>query len=354
MTKIGIDLDYNILFGDWKWGNDQRYAYATGFLRSIEKRLITPDRFVRLAEARGIEEIFSMLGDTDYAKSYQEDIGALYAFDVNLILKEEEERVKGIIDKLTHDKEITDLLFLRNDFFNLKLALKEIYGEKEQGKVYSSLGLISPVTIFQEAKDPEMSKELPYFLKAAAVEAKGVYEDSKSPMDIDLIIDRAMYKYIIEKVKDAKLLFFYKLLTLEVDTTNILTFFRARWLDEPQSVFNQGFIEDGGIPIEFFADLYPRELEGIETIFSNTEYSDFVGEGVPCLKSENSFFRFEALLFNEFLRVIEKTKLLNFGIEILQSYFYLKVMEIMKLRTVFIAKENNLSPHDVKKRLGYV
>lgn len=354
MIDVGIDLDNNILFGDWKWGSDPRYAYATGLIRSIELRLIPPDRYIRFAEARGIEDIFSMLGDTDYAKTYQDDIGGLYAFDINAILVEEEERVKGIIDELTHDKDITDLLFLRNDFFNLKLALKEILGDKEQGDSYSPLGLFPADMIFQEAKEPEGSKELEDYLKDAAVEARKTYEDSLNPMDIDIVVDRAMFKYIIRKVKEARLLFLYKLLTVEVDITNILTFFRARWQEEPQPVFNRGFIEDGGIPLEYFADLYLRELEGIETIFSNTEYRDLVGDGIPYLKSENSFFRFEALINNEFARVIDKTKLVNFGIEIPLAYFYKKMMEMNKLRTVFIAKENRLSPQDIKMRLGNV
>ncbi len=354
MVEVGIDLENNILFGDWKWGSDPRYAYATGYIRSIELRLITQDRYLRFAEAKGVDDVFNMLGDTDYAKTYQDDIGGLYTFDINAILREEEERVRGIIDGLTHDREITDLLFLRNDFFNLKLALKEIFGSKEQGKAYSPLGLFPAEMIFQEAREPEASKELLDYLREAATEAKKTYEDSANPMDIDIIVDRAMFKYIIEKVRESRLLFFYKLLTMEVDITNILTFFRARWQEEPQSVFNRGFIEDGGIPLEYFSDLYLRELEGIETIFSNTEYRDLVGDGVPYLKGENSFFRFEALINNEFARVMDRTKLLNFGIEIPLAYFYRKMMEIKKLRTVFIAKENDLPPQDIKMRLGHV
>lgn len=354
MIENGLDLDNNVPFGDWKWGSDPRYAYAAGYIRSIEVRMITQDRYLRFAEARGVEDIFSMLGDTDYAKVYQEDIGGLYEFDTNVMLREEEERVKGIIDDLSKDREITDLLFLRNDFFNLKLALKEIFGEKEQGGAYSRLGLFPPEMIFQEAKEPEQSRDLESYLRDTAAEAKRAYEASLNPMEIDIIVDRAMFKYIIEKVKESRLLFFYKLLTMEVDITNILTFFRARWQEEPQPVFTRGFIEDGGLPLSYFSDLYLRELDGIETIFSDTEYRDLVGDGVPYLKGENSFFRFEAMINNEFTRVIDRTKLLNFGIEILLAYYYRKTMEIKKLRTVFIAKENKLSAHDIRMRLGYV
>jgi V/A-type H+-transporting ATPase subunit C len=354
MSKKGIDLDYNILFGDWKWGNDPRYAYATGLIRSMELRLIPPDRFLRLADARGSGEIFSMLGDTDYSKTHHEDIGGLYAHDIDLILSEEEERIKNIVNDLTQDREITNLLFLRNDFFNLKLALKEIYREREAGDAYSSLGLISPVTIYQEAKNPAESKELPPPLKEAGIAAASAYEEGKNPADIDLVIDAFMYRYIIDVVKEARFLFLYKLFTMEVDIINIQTFFRIRWIEGPQSVFNRGFIEEGGISREFFIDLYPREFEGIETSFSNTEYQDMVGDGIPYLKSDGSFFRLEALSDNELLRIIRKTKLLNFGIEILVAYYYLKQIEIRKLRTVILGKDSGLDAQDLKLRLGYV
>jgi V/A-type H+-transporting ATPase subunit C len=79
-----------------------------------------------------------------------------------------------------------------------------------------------------------------------------------------------------------------------------------------------------------------------------------VGDGIPYLKSDGSFFRLEALSDNELLRIIRKTKLLNFGIEILVAYYYLKQIEIRKLRTVILGKDSGLDAQDLKLRLGYV
>jgi vacuolar-type H+-ATPase subunit C/Vma6 len=41
-------------------------------------------------------------------------------------------------------------------------------------------------------------------------------------------------------------------------------------------------------------------------------------------------------------------------VEILIAYFYKKSIEMKKLRTVIIGKENGLSPDEIKARLGYV
>jgi len=116
-----INIDSMLLFENWKWGDDLRYAYATGYIRSIEKRLISPERFMRLVEARSVNEMFAMLADTDYALAQREGIDSLYRVDVAMILRDEEKRIRDIIDRLTEDKSVSDLLFLRNDFFNIKL-----------------------------------------------------------------------------------------------------------------------------------------------------------------------------------------------------------------------------------------
>ncbi len=354
MGAPNVKLDLSIISGEWKWGNDSRYCLVSGLIRSLGLRLIARERFLRFAEARSTEEIFTMLGDTDYARVYQEDIGTLYGYDLEIVLREEEERVKKIIDDLTQDKKITDLLFLRNDFFNLKLALKEIYRGREPGDSYSGLGLISPITIYQDAKEPEKSELLSPLLKEAAIKAKAAYEANTNPADIDLVVDSIMFDHISYELKNARMLFYFKLLSMEIDMVNILTFLRMRWQDIPQSAFFGAFIESGSIKREYFANIYLKEIDELETDFGATEYRDLVGDGMPYLKSDNTFFRMEALIDNEFVKILNREKYINFGIEILIAYYYLKNIEIRKMRTVILGKESGINAQDLKLRLGYV
>lgn len=354
MGAPNVELDLSIISDEWRWGNDSRYCLVSGLIRSLGLRLITRERFLRFTETRSTEEIFTMLGDTDYARVYQEDIGTLYGYDLEVILKEEDEKVKKVINDLTQDKKITDLLFLRNDFFNLKLALKEIYRGREPGDAYSGLGLFSPITIYQEAREPEKSEELSPLLKDAAIKAKNAYESNSNPVDIDLVVDSIMFDHIIHEVKNGRVLFLFKLLSMEIDMINILTFLRMRWQDLPQAAFFGAFIEGGSIPREYFADIFFKEIDELETDFGATEYRDLIGDGMPYLKGENTFFRMEALIDNEFIKILDREKYINFGIEILIAYYYLKNIEIRKMRTVILGKESGLDAQDLKLRLGYV
>ncbi len=134
-----LDYDEFAASKDWSWGDDTRYGFATGLVRAIEHRLIAPGRFLRLAEARDEQEALSMLGDTDYARIYQEQLYATNGSeesgpDVELLLGREAGRVKDFINGLTQDREVTDILFVRDDFLNLKLALKGIVAGVEVGE----------------------------------------------------------------------------------------------------------------------------------------------------------------------------------------------------------------------------
>ena len=351
-----VDFDLYLLSGQWRWGDDRRYTYAAGFIRTIEHRMISQERFLRLAEARRTEDVFSMLGDTDYAQAYQDDIGASEAvYDINRILADEEKRVRALVDSLGQDKEVTDLLFVRYDFFNVKLAVKSIYRGMDAKESFSDLGTVSPLMILQEVRDPEKSNDLPAHLKEAAVAAREAYDAEKRPVDIDLAVDRVMYEYLINRAKSLRELLLYKLLVMEVDITNILTFLRLKWLGEPLAVLQEGFIEGGSLDRARFVEEYPREIEEVEAeFFTRMEYVDLTGDGIPHLKSSTTFSRLEALMENEILRLLERVRLINFGVEVLIDYFYRKNIEIKKLRTVVLGKENGLTADDIKMRLGYV
>ncbi len=355
-----LDYDAFVVSDEWKWGDDERYAFATGYVRAIEHRLIPSDRFLRLVEARNSAEVFAMLGDTDYGRGYQDEMVLISgtggnAIDIVQVLKQEAERVRKFINELTQDREQTDILFFRDDFFNLKLSLKGIFGNSPVEHFFLPLGTLPPELVYQEAKEPEKSEILPLHLKEAAIQATKAYHDTKSPMEIDRVVDASMYRYMLSRVKDKELFFLFRLITTEIDITNIITFFRLKWVGEPLSTLQSGLIEGGRIPFQVFYEFFPREIDDIETGFLSDEvYHDFIAEGVLHLKNENSFIRMESLVDRELTKIIGREKEISFGVEVLIAYFYKKSIEMKKLRTVIIGKENGLSPDEIKARLGYV
>jgi V/A-type H+-transporting ATPase subunit C len=358
--ESSLDYDEYIVSDNWKWGNDERYTFATGYIRAIEHRLIPADRFARLADARATDEIVAMLGDTDYAKSYQDEMMLMTdgnASDVSVehVIRQEANRIKAFVEDLTKDRDQTDPLFVRDDYLNLRLSLKGIVGNVPVEESFSPLGLIDPALIYQETKEAERSEILPRHLKEAAVQALKAYGETQNPMEIDRVIDAMMFEYILDRTMQNEVFFLHKLTMIEIDLTNIITFFRLKWVGEPLSVLQSALIKGGRIPFDVYYEFFPREIDDIETAFLADEvYSAFVSEGVQHLKNDNSFIGMEALIDRELLRLVNREKEVNYGVEILIAYYYKKAIEMKRLRTVIIGKENGLSPQEIKARLGYV
>jgi V/A-type H+-transporting ATPase subunit C len=355
-----LNYDEFLVSKYWKWGDDTRYAFAAGYIRAIEHLLISPERFGRLADASNIAEVFAMLGDTDYARGRQDDTALISGADSNGIdiadvLRHEAKRIKGLISDLTCDREQTDALFIRDDYFNLKLSLKGIAGNMPVQDSFAYLGTLSPGIIYREAKAPEKSDLLPTHLKEAAMMAIKSFADTRSPMEIDRVVDRCMYEYLLGLTKRKGIFFLYKLISVEIDLINIITFFRLKWGHDALSALQQSLIGGGRLPLALFLEFYPREIDDIETgLLSNDVYSEFVAMGVLHLKNENSFIVMEALVERELMKTIGRDKEISFGVEVLVAYYYKKSIEMKKLRTIVIGKENGLTPAQIKARLGNV
>jgi V/A-type H+-transporting ATPase subunit C len=354
-------LDYNeyIVSDNWQWGNDERYTFATGYVRAIEHRLIPQDRFARLADARGAEEIMAMLGDTDYAKGYQDELmlTAGSSADVNIgqVIRQEARRVKKFIEDLTKDRDQTDCLFVRDDYVNVKLSLKGMFGDIPVSDSLAPLGLVDPALIYQEVPEAEKSESLPRYLKDAAVQAAKAYNETKNPAEIDRVVDAMMFEYILDEIMKSEVFLLNKLIMLEIDLTNIITFFRLKWVNESLSTLQSALIRGGRIPREYYYEFFPREIDDVETVLLADEgYTGFVSEGVQHLKNESSFVGMESLIDREILKAIECEKEVNYGVEVLIAYYYRKSIEMKRLRTIIIGKENGLSAQQIKARLGYV
>jgi V/A-type H+-transporting ATPase subunit C len=354
-----LDYDEFAVSSQWSWGDDTRYGFATGQVRAIEHRLISSARLLRLAEARDGQEALSMLGDTDYARVFQEELyttngSEASGQDIGLLLGREAARVRDFINGLTQDREATDILFVRDDFLNLKLALKGVIAGVEVGDSFAPLGLISPAVIFHEATSPEKPEGLPPYLARAALAATRAYADTRSPAEIDRVVDGLMFEHLLNSAAEKEIFFLHKLIRIEIDLINIITFFRLRWLDEPISAVGPALIKGGVLHFEPFLEFYPREIDAIETGFlAGSRYHGFISGGIAGLKNERSFVRMEGLVDGELLKFVDRQNEINFGVEVLIAYYYRKAIELRKLRTVLIGKKNGLSAPQIKEMLGY-
>ena len=82
---------------NWIYGDEVRYAYAVGRIRAMETRLLGKGKIESMVEAKDIDDVFRILGDTEcfgYISSLEDPR------EFEQMLLEENRRILTLCDKL--------------------------------------------------------------------------------------------------------------------------------------------------------------------------------------------------------------------------------------------------------------
>jgi V/A-type H+-transporting ATPase subunit C len=334
----------------WKYGNDVRYAYAVGVIRVLETRALTRERIDRAADAPTIEEVLRILAETAYSEYLS---GLKSAADYETFLEEEHRKVLRLVQDLTKDVSLTDLLLYRFDFHNLKVAVKERFGGQELTSAYVPLGRI-PVSVITTAVKEEGFSSLPRWLAGVAERVVSGFPEKQDPKWIDFVVDRGMYEVFISRCRQEGSLFLYDLIQREIDLINILSLFRIRHGGQERGRFLDAFIEGGSLSRSFFLQLFDEPLDAMASRFAYTPYRDLAENGWDHLNRNGSFVVFERIGRDFILAYLRKANLIAFGIEPLIAYVHAKESELRVIRTVMVGKLNNVPSNLIKEHLPRV
>lgn len=334
----------------WKYGNDVRYAYAVGVIRVLETRTLSRERVERAADASDAEEVLRILAETPYSEYLSTLIGPE---DYESFLEKEHQKTLDLLQELTKDPSLTDLLLYRFDFHNLKVSVKEKFGEQGLAFAYFSFGRI-PVALTKAAVTEEAFSSLPAWLAQPAEQAVREFPERQDPKWIDLLIDREMYRFFVTSSRREGSLFLYGLFRREIDLINILSLFRICRSGQERGLFQESFIEGGSLDRRFFLQSFDDPLEAIAGRFAYTPYRDLVENGWDYLNTNGSFGIFERMGRDFVLEYLRRAKLIAFGIEPLIAYIHAKENELRMIRTIMVGKLNNLQSDLIKESLPRV
>jgi V/A-type H+-transporting ATPase subunit C len=334
----------------WKYGDDVRYAYAVGVIRILETRFLSRERIDRAADASNAEEVLRILAETSYAEYVSTLTGPQ---DYESFLEQEHQKVLNLLVELTKDPTLSDLLLYRFDFHNLKVAVKERFGEQDLASAYMAFGLV-PVPVIKAAVTDADFSSLPAPLARAADQAVREFPERQDPKWIDLFVDRAMYRLFVTTSQSEGSRFLYELFGREIDFINILSLFRIRRSGQERGLFLESFIEGGSLSRDFFLQLFDEPLEAIPGRFAYTSYRDMVENGWNDLNSNGSFVVFERMGRDFILEYLRRANLIAFGIEPLIAYVHAKENELRMIRTIMVGKINALESKRIKESLPRV
>ncbi|RKY04816.1 V-type ATP synthase subunit C [Candidatus Poribacteria bacterium] len=329
--------------------DDTRYAFAVGKIKVLETRMLSRAELQRMLEAPSPQEALAVLMDSPYEEFLS---GLESPLEFERALNEELRRTYELVDSLSYDKELTDLLRLRWDFHNLKVMLKAHYlGVEPEGEAIVDFGTLDPASIREAVEEERGEERLPEPLRSALVEARAEFEESGDPQMIDISIEGRMLGYLAEKAAEYPNGFLEGYFRRVIDLNNIRNFIRLKMMGANVRLIERALVEGGYIPKRRLMRMMDEGISEIPALLGRHPYEDVVGPGVQDLLETRSMATFERLMDNHLINYLRPAKYAAFGVEPLIAYLLAKEHEVKLIRIIMIGKINGLPNDQIEGRL---
>jgi V/A-type H+-transporting ATPase subunit C len=300
----------------------------------------------RLAEARDVAEALRLLSDTAYGEHVDEIEEAGY----EAFLRNEEARLLELVDSLSLDPALGDVLRLEYDFNNLKVLLRESFSGRDLSGLYMNLGRY-PVEELKEALAGETPERMPAPLGDAATRGIEAWNSTSDPAETDTAVDGVMFAHFLKVAGDHNVPYLEELTKVKFDLANIRTFLRARYIGLEPRGFGRLLYPGGNVKTGIFTDTFQMPVEEVLSRFQFSPYRPIIEKGAGALERDGSFVPLERGIDSYVVSFLKLSKYFTFGFEIVMAYALIKKSEIMMLRLILAAKEKDMSAESIKERI---
>lgn len=323
------------------------YAKSVSRLRAIETRLIDKTKIERMKDASTPEEVLRILGETEYSTS----LGSLKKReDYEIILSEELKKLYKLMYEVAPEKELINIFSIRYDYHNIKVLLKGKYSGKDYKNSLIDSGTIPTAKLQDYMKNSNYRDLLPIIREAIEVTQKD-YSDSKDGQRIDIILDRYLYKDMLNRANNLKNKFTIEYVQNTIDLINIKTYLRVKKQNKGRDFLKEVILEGGKIDRDMYFNSINDSVDNFVKRLSFTNYSKVLKKGLENFEKDGSIILFERLSEDFIMSIMKDSKLISFGPEPLVAYIIAKETEIKLLRIIMVGKLNNIPSSLIGERL---
>lgn len=321
---------------------DSRYAYTTGRVRALELYLLKEADFIRMRQSGKIEEVLQVLNKTFPYSESMKDIQKEEEFERGL--DRELRRTYEEVRYFCPEPELIDLLWLENDFYNLKVLLKAHFQERVFSKNFfflrpplSEAGTLD-LALFEESIAKEDFSELIPEIRDVLQEIFSLMDNNHSPRLIDDFLNRQFFQRLVLEIKKYSDPFLARLIQLQIDSFNIKAFFRLKLFLGKTTSPEEVFVEGGTISKQRLLWMISEPLGTMEEELRSTDYGEAIRLALEEQKKENSLFSLYKFFDEHILEHTYCGFYITLGREPLVNYIFLKKQEIKYLRTILGSK----------------
>lgn len=321
----------------------EEYIYAVTRAHNHEQGLLSEQDLEQLITAPTVAEAFRMLSDKGWGSP------ELPANDADALVAFETERTWALICELVGDLEPFDVFRVKNDFHNLKAAIKLEYSADEQnekGQYFLKYGTVDIEIIKKAAEDHDFSA-LPDNMAAAGRAAYEALAHTGGGQACDIVIDRATLLAIDEAGKKSTSELLQKYARLTVDVANIKAAVRCCIMKKSREFTEQVIAPAGTLDTKELISAAAESLDAVYRCLENTRYDGAIDE----LKT--SMAAFERWCDDEMIELIRPQRYNYFSIEPLAAFILGRENEIAMVRLIISAKVNGLGEEALRQRLRH-
>ena len=323
---------------------DWNYAYPTAKVRVLELAMIPRTVFVDMANAGSFADAAEFLAGTEYT------VNADAASDeIEQMLMARRTETRRQFADLMLDGRIVEFLRMREDFTNMRLAIRRVVTDRPLGLDYSNEGNV-PAEEFGEIFEQENYELLPAYLQEGVEAAVLGYYEDKDIRRIDYELDRTESVVRLRDAIRLKNVFILSLVRIRIDLYNIKTMLRLKMAGREEET--RFFVEGGFVDPDKFSQGLETGLEAVAGLFFATPYYDLLEASTAYLRSEKSFLKLEKECEDYIKGFLRTSQSIASGPQPVVAYFLMKEAEIRTVRMVLTGKKNGLDGKLILDRLG--
>ena len=300
-----------------------------------------------MANAENFEQAADLLSGSEYALPR----GGKDFAEVEEILQQRRAAVRELFSDLMLDEPTVELFRTRDDFANLRLAVRRTMTEKPLGTDYSSGGNVPPELIEQIFSEEDVFSKpvFPDYVQEAVEQAVLAYYQQKDIRRIDYAIDSVQAQYNLRQARRLRSVFLLGFFRIQIDLTNIRTMLRLKFTESEQP---NVFLEGGFIELERFRHGLELGYEALGPLFFVTPYHRIVDTGANYVASNKSFLRVEQQCDEHLTGFLKSTVLITAGPQPIIAFLLMKENEIRTVRLILTAKKNHLDTKLILDRIS--
>lgn len=323
------------------------FAQAVTRIKALETKLLDGTKLNRMIESSTADEAIKVLSETEYSQFMG---NVKRAEDYEYLLSEELKRVYSLIDEISPEKRLVDLLAIKYDYHNLKTLIKGKALKQDLSDLLIPVGN-SDIKILKDAVMNENYYDLSSIMREGLEKTVEDFEKTKDPQRIDIILDKYMYEEMYEIANELKDSYTIEYVKKNIDLTNILIFLRLKKQKKDREFLKEVILSRGNIDVDIYENYYNDSVDNFVNRISHTDYYDILSAGIEEYNKNGKLSTIEMLRDNFIMNYIKNAKYISFGIEPLIAYVYAKENEIKAIRIIMVGKLNNIEPEVIKGRL---